>query len=75
MFISKYIYNLQVTLRTFYFQIRDSVELKRTPKLQQTIYKPKELTEGTLLLAFPNPEKPFYYLCDASNCGIDAALP
>ena len=34
----------------------------------------KELTDGTLHLAIPNSEKPFYILCDYSNYGIGAAL-
>ena len=34
----------------------------------------KEFTDGTLRLAIPNSEKPFYILCEASNYGIEAAL-
>ena len=33
-----------------------------------------ELMDGTLRLANPNSEKPFYILCDASNYGFGAAL-
>ena len=43
--------------------------------LQQTIDRvKKKLTDGTLRLAIPNSEKPFYILCDTSNYGIGAAL-
>ena len=74
-FISKYIYNLQVILRPFYLQLRDTTDFKWTPELQQTFDRiKKELTDGTLRLAIPNSEKPFYILCDASKYGIGAAL-
>ena len=74
-FISKNIYNLQVILRPFYLQLRDTTDFKWTPELQQTFDRvKKELTDGTLRLANPNSEKPFYILCDASNYGIGAAL-
>ena len=74
-FISKYIYNLQVFLRPFYLQLRDTTDFKWTPELQQTFDRvKKELTDGTLRLAIPNSEKPFYILCDASNYGFGAAL-
>ena len=74
-FFSKYIYNLQVILRPFYLQLRDTTDFKWTPELQQTFDRvKKELTDGTLRLAIPNSEKPFYILCDASNYGIGAAL-
>ena len=35
-FISKYISNLQVILRPFFLQLRDTIDFKRTPELQQT---------------------------------------
>ena len=74
-FISKYIYNLQVILRPFYLQLRDTTDFKWTPELQQIFDRvKKELTDGTLRLAIPNSDKPFYILCDASNYGIGAAL-
>ena len=74
-FILKYIYNLQVIFRPFYLQLRDTTDLKWTPELQQTFAIVKrELTDGTLRLAIPNSEKPFYILCDASYYGIGAAL-
>ena len=44
----------------------------RTPKKFDRVKK--EFTDGTLRLAIPNSEKPFYILCDASNYGIGAAL-
>ena len=75
-FIPKYIYNLQVILRLFYLQLRDTTDFKWTPELQQTFDRvKKELTDGTLrLLAIPNSESSIYILCDASNYGIGAAL-
>ena len=74
-FISKYIYKLQVILRTFYFQLRDPTYFKWTPELQQIFDRvKKELTDGTLRLAIPNSDKPFYFRGDASNYGIGAAL-
>ena len=74
-FISKYIYNLQVILRPFYLQLWDTTDFKGTPELQQTFDRvKKELTDGTLRLAIPNSDKPFYIFCDASNFGIGAAL-
>ena len=74
-FISKYIYNLQVILRPFYLQLRDTTDFTWTPKLQQLFDRvKKELTDGKLRLANPNSKKPFYFLCDASNYGIGAAL-
>ena len=46
-----------------------------TPELQQIFERvKKELTDGTISLAIPNSEKPVYFLCDASNLGIGAAL-
>ena len=51
------------------------MDFKWTPEQQQTFDRvKKELTDGTLHLAIPNSEKPFYILCDASNYGIGAAL-
>ena len=70
-FISKYIYNLQVILRPFYLQLRDTTDFEWTPELQQTFDRiKKELMEGALYLAIPNSEKPIYILCDAPNYGI-----
>ena len=43
--------------------------------MQETIDRVKRVvTKGTLHLAIPNSEKPFYILCDATNYGIGAAL-
>ena len=54
-FISKYIYILQVILRAFYLQLRDTTDFKCTPELQQTFDKvKKELTDATLRFAIPN---------------------
>ena len=54
-FISKYIYNLQVVSRPFYFQLPDTTDFKWTPELQQTFDRvKKELTDGKLRLAIPN---------------------
>ena len=70
-----YIYNLQIVLRFFNLQLRDTTDLKWTAKLQQTFDRvKKEITDGTLRLAIPNSEKPSYILCDASNYGIGTAL-
>ena len=74
-FFSEKIYNLQENLRPFCQQLRDTVDFKWTPQLQQKFNRvKKELTDGTLRLAIPNSEKRFYFLCDASNYGIGAAL-
>ena len=43
-FISKYIYNLQIILKTFYLQLRDTADFKRTPELQQTFDGEKKRT-------------------------------
>ena len=74
-FISKYIYNLQINLRLFCLQLRDTTDFKWTPELQQTFDRVKqELTDGTLRLAIPNAENFFNIQCDASNYGIGAAI-
>ena len=50
-----YIYNLQVILRPFYLQLRDTTDFKWTPELQQTFDRvKKELTDATHSLAIPN---------------------
>ena len=61
-FISKYIYNLQIILRPFYLQLRDTTDLQWTPELHQTFDGVKnELKDGRLRLAIPNSEKPFVF--------------
>ena len=66
---------MQVILRPFYLQFRDTTDFTWTPELQQTFERiKKKRTDGTLRLALPNSDKPFYILCDASNYGIGAAL-
>ena len=41
-FISKYIYNLQVILRPFYLQLRDTTDFNWTPELQKTFDRVKK---------------------------------
>ena len=74
-FISKYIYNLQIILRPFYLQLRDTTDFKSAPELQQRFDRvKKELSDRPFRLAIPNSEKPFYILCGDSNYGHGAAL-
>ena len=73
--ISKYFFNLQVILRLFYLQIRDTVNFKWTLEFQQTFDRvKKELTDGALRLAIPNSGKTFRIFCDALNYVIGAIL-
>ena len=43
-FMLNYIYNLQVILRLFYVQLRDTTDFKWTPELQQTFDRVKKRT-------------------------------
>ena len=62
-------------LRPFYLLLRDTVDFKWTPHLEQTFLDLKsKIKQGELKLALPNPHKRFYILTDASNYGIGAAL-
>ena len=55
-----YIFILQANFRPFYLLIRDTVDFKWTPQLQQTFDRVnKEFTDGTLRLANPNSDKLF----------------
>ena len=62
-FISIYICSLQLILRLFYLNFRDTTDFKWTSELQQTFDKVrKEHMDGTLRLAVPNIENPFLHL-------------
>ena len=59
----------------FYLLLRNTVDFKWTPGLEQSFLDLKSKIKQRLLkLALPNPHKWFYILTDASKYGIGAAL-
>ena len=73
-FLSKYVYKMQLYFRPFYNILRQQNNFEWTTEHQKRLEKIKTLLCEQLSNTIPDPDQPFYAMCDASNFGIGAAL-
>ena len=73
-FLSKYVYKMQIYLRPFYNILRQQNNFEWTTKHQTRFEEIKKLLTGQISSTIPDPNQPFYAMCDASNFGIGAPL-
>ena len=73
-FLSKYVHKMQLYLRPFYNFLRQQNNFEWTTEQQTRFEEIKKLLTGQILITIPDPNQPFYAMCDASNFGIGAAL-
>ena len=72
-FLSKYVYKKQLYLRPFYNILRQQNNLEWTTEHQTRFEEIKTFLTEKILNTIPDPDQPFYAMCD-SNFGIGAAL-
>ena len=65
---------MQLDLRPFYNILRQQNNFEWTTKHQTRFEKIKKLITEQISNTIPDPNQPFYAMCDASNFGIGAAL-
>ena len=73
-FLSKYVYKMQLILRRFYNILRQQNNFEWTTEHQTRFKEIKKLLTEQISNTIPDPNQPFYAMCDASNFGIGAAL-
>ena len=73
-FLSKYVSKMQSYLRLFYNILRQQNNLEWTSEHQTRFEEIKKLLTEQILNTIPDPNQPFFAMCDASNFGIGAAL-
>ena len=73
-FLSKYVYKMQLYLRPFYNILRQKNNFEWTTEHQTRFEEIKKLLTEQISNTIPDPNQPFYAMCDASNFGIGAAL-
>ena len=73
-FLSKYVYKVQLYLRPFYNILRQQNNFEWTTEHQTRFEKIKKLLIEQISNTIPDPNQPFYAMCDASNFGIGAAF-
>ena len=73
-FLSKYVYKMQLYLGPFYNILRQQNIFEWFTKHQTRFEEFKKLLTEQNLNTIPDPNQPFYAMCDASNFGIGAAL-
>ena len=73
-FLIKYVYELQLYLRPFYNILRHQNNFEWTTEHQTRFEEIKILLTETISNTIPDPDQPFYAMCDVSNFGIGAAL-
>ena len=73
-FLSKYVYKMQLCLRPFYNILRQQNNFKWTTEHQRRFDDIKKLLTEQISNTIPDPNQPFYAMCDASNFGIGATL-
>ena len=73
-FLSKYVYKMQLYLRLFYNILRQQNNFEWTTEHQTRFEETKKLLTEQISNAIPDPNQPFYAMCDASIFGIGAAL-
>ena len=65
---------MQLYLRPFYKILRQQNNFEWSTEHQTRFEEIKKLFTEQISNTIPNPNQPFYALCDASNFGIGAAL-
>ena len=73
-FLSKYVYKMQLYLRTFYNIFGQQNNFEWTTEHQTRFEEIKKFLTEQIANTIPDPNQPFYTMCDASNFGIGAAL-
>ena len=73
-FLSKYVYKMQLYLRPFYNILRQQNNFEWTTEHQNRFEEIKKLLTEQISNTIPDPNQPFYAMCDASNFGIGATL-
>ena len=73
-FLSKYVYKIQLNLKPFYNILRQQNNFEWTTEHQTRFEEIKKFLTEKISITNPDPNQPFYALCDASNFGIGAAL-
>ena len=73
-FLSKYVYKMQLYLRPFYNILRQQNNFEWNTEHQTRFEEIKKLLTEQISNTIPDPNQPFYAMCDASNFGIGAAL-
>ena len=73
-FLSKYVYKMQLYLRPLYNILRQQNIFEWTTEHQTRFEEIKKLLTEQISNTIPDPNQPFYAMCDASNFGIGAAL-
>ena len=64
--LSKYVYKIHLFLRPFYNILRQQNDFEWTTKHQKRSEEIKTLLTEQLSNIIPNPDQPFYAMCDAS---------
>ena len=73
-FLSKYVSKMQLYLRPFYNILRQQNKFEWNTEHQARFEEIKKLLTEQISNTIPDPNQPFYAMCDASNFGIGAAL-
>ena len=73
-FLSKYVYKNQLYSSPFYNILRQQNDFEWATKHQTRFEEIKKLLTEQISGTIPDPNQPFYPMCDASNFGIGAAL-
>ena len=73
-FLSKYVYKMQFYLRPFYNIHRQQNNFEWNTEHPTRFKEIKKLLTEQFSNTIPDPNQPFYAMCDASNFGISAAL-
>ena len=73
-FLSKYVYKMQLYLRPFYNILRQQNNFEWNTEHQARFEEIKKLLTEQISNTIPDPNQPFYAMCDASNFGNGAAL-
>ena len=73
-FLSKYVYKMQLYLSPFYIILRQQNNFEWITEHQTRFEEIKKLLTEQISNTIPDPNQPFYAICDASNLGIGAAL-
>ena len=73
-FLSKYVYKVQLYLKPFYNILRQQNIFEWTTEHQTRFEEIKKLLTEQISNTIPDPDQPFYAMCDALNFGIGAAL-
>ena len=73
-FLSKYVYKMQLYLRPFYNILSQQNNFEWNTEHQTRFEEIKKLLTEQISNTIPDPNQPFYAMCDASNFGIGTAL-